>query len=111
MQVTRGGHGKIAPVEAARAARRRDSGSTQAESVNPARPNSKALAVVRGRHSRDVPRAPAMSVPLTAQMIAQNTPTKSERRLARLFPERALAAYRLAAAAPNRPGPKATLSA
>lgn len=111
MQVTRGEHGRIAPVEAARAARRRDSGSAPAESVNPQRPTSKSLAVIRDRPARDVPRAPIMSIPLTAQMIAQSTPGKSDRRLARLFPERALAAYQKAAAAPSRSGPKQTLSA
>ena len=111
MQVTRAGHGKIAPVDAARAARRRESGTAPAEPVNPQRPKSKALAVLRDRPARDVPRAPIMSVPLTAQMIAQNIPTKSDRRLARLFPESALAAYRSAAAVRSQPAPTATRSA
>ena len=111
MQVTRAGHGKIAPVDAARAARRRDSESAPAEPVNPRRPKSKELAVIRDRPARDVPRAPIMSVPLTAQMIAQNTPTKSDRRLARLFPERALAAYHSAAAVRFRTVPTANRSA
>ena len=111
MQVTRGGAGKIAPVEATRRAARRDSDSAQAEDVNPERPKSKALTVVRDQRAQAAPRAASMSVPLAAQMIAQKSTAKSDRRLARHFPERALAAYLAAAAGPSRPGPTATTSA
>jgi len=111
MQVTRGRAGKIAPVEAARRAARRDSGSARAEDVNPERPKSKALTVVRDRRPGAAPRAASMSAPLAAQMIAQKSTAKSDRRLARHFPERALAAYLAAAAGPSRTGPTATTSA
>lgn len=58
-------------------------------------------------HEHRHPLRLAISNPLVVQILAQKLPGKSDRRLARYFPERALGAYQKAAAGPLNSGPHA----
>lgn len=93
---------RITPVSGpGRAQRRRADAACEAdpqfdEDCAPALPALVPGAATARSHHTGTAR-PGIPGTLAAQLIAQKLPGKSERRLARYFPERALAAYRDAA--------------
>jgi hypothetical protein len=91
----------IVPVPAA--AEARDERPSAADVRNPEaasnrRPGTALVATGRAADAPPPSRTAAASSLLNAQLIAQGLPTRSERRLARQFPDRAIAAYRRHAA-------------
>jgi hypothetical protein len=68
------------------------------EAANDRRPGTALVAVGRATATPPPSRTAGASSLLNAQLIAQGLPTRSERRLARQFPDRAIAAYRRHAA-------------
>jgi hypothetical protein len=56
-----------------------------------------------GAERPEDPRRTWVAAPVVAQVIAQSMPVKSDRRIARLFPERALGAYRTQMVAAQSP--------
>lgn len=91
----------VPPVSAAPGAGHKGAGSHGDEprlAEKPTHETRPGTALVAAGHSGaerpEDPRRAWVSAPVVAQVIAQSMPVKSDRRIARLFPERALGAYR-----------------
>jgi hypothetical protein len=88
---------RISPVVRADGARPRRRDTAAGDDTVHAQPASTPTELVRhaaadGRHRGPAPK-PSVPGTLAAQLIAQKLPGKSDRRLARYFPERVLQAY------------------
>jgi len=85
------------PPERLKARNRRSADATDAVIDDQHANTGTALIVTPRPHDRPPPARRLISSHLNTQILAQKLPGKSERRLARYFPERVLRAYRQAA--------------